>query len=179
MMKQHTETMAQSHIQEQINLIARHEQEFLSQRTRSERLGDRIANFAGSFWFVSFHLTAWLLWILFNSLPLTRAYHLDPYPFPFLGTLITMEAILLASFILMRQARMGKRADERDHLMLQILLLTERELTAVLKMDREIAREVGLEAVAEGREVRELSRHTSIEEVAQQIRENLPSSDES
>ena len=171
--------MAQNHIQDQINLIARHEQEFLAQRTPSERAGDRIASFAGSFWFISFHLTVWILWIAFNLLPQTQAYHVDPYPFSFLGTLITMEAILLASFILMRQARMGKRADERDHLMLQILLLTERELTAVLKVDREIAREVGLENVAEGREVQELSRHTSIEEVAQSIRENLPSSDQS
>ena len=170
--------MAQTHIQEQINLIARHEQEFLAQRTPSERLGDRIAGFAGSFWYVGLHLAGFLVWVGWNTLPPMRALHFDPYPFSLLGTLITMEAILLASFILMRQARMGKRADERDHLMLQILLLTERELTAVLKMDRAIAKEVGLDAVAESREVRELSQHTSVEEVAQRIRENLPAADE-
>ena len=174
----HTGVMAQNHIQEQIDLIARHEQEFLAQRTPSERIGDRIAVFAGSFWFVCLHLAAFLLWTGLNTLPQTRAFHFDPYPFSLLSTLITMEAILLASFILMRQARMGKRADERDHLMLQILLLTERELTAVLKMDRQIASQVGLTAVAESREVRELSQHTSVEEMAQKIRENLPAGDE-
>lgn len=40
------------------------------------------------------------------------------------------EAILLASFILMPQTRMSHRAEQRDHLMLKILLLTEREITA-------------------------------------------------
>jgi hypothetical protein len=34
----------------------------------------------------------------------------------------------------MRQSRMSRRAEERDHLMLQLLLLTEKELTAVLGM---------------------------------------------
>ena len=84
-----------------------------------------------------------------------------------------MEAILLASFILMRQARMSRRADERDHLMLQILILTEKEITAVLKMDRHIAVQVGAEKAANTAEVRELSQQTSIDEVAQTIRENL------
>jgi hypothetical protein len=35
----------------------------------------------------------------------------------------------------MRQARLARRADERDHLMLQILLLADKEVTAVLRMD--------------------------------------------
>lgn len=87
-----------------------------------------------------FYVSASLLWVGFKTLPYTQAYHVEPYPFAFLDTLITVEAVLLASFILMRLARMGKRADERDYLMLQVLLLTERELTTVLRMDREIAR---------------------------------------
>ncbi len=41
--------------QEHIDLIARHEQEFLAKRTRSERLGDTIAAFAESFGFLGLH----------------------------------------------------------------------------------------------------------------------------
>jgi uncharacterized membrane protein len=84
------------------------------------------------------------------------------------------EAILVASFILMRQTRLGKRSDERDHLMLQILLLTEKELTAMLGLNREIASEVGLEREANTRELREMSQPTRIDEVAQTIKENVP-----
>ena len=44
--------MSQSHIQEQIELIARHEQEFLERRTQAERVIDGIAGFVGSLPFV-------------------------------------------------------------------------------------------------------------------------------
>ena len=165
--------MAQSHIQEHIDLIARHEQEFLEKRTRSERLGDQIAAFAGSFSFVSLHLLFFLGWIVANTLKVPGIPHFDPSPYSLLATLVAVEAILLASFILMRQARMGRRADERDHLMLQILLLTEKEITAVLSMDRQIAKQMGLEKVANTTEIRELSQHTSIEDVAQTIRDTI------
>jgi uncharacterized membrane protein len=86
----------------------------------------KIANFAGSLPFVGVHLLLFFTWIFWNTLSVTSAHHFDPEPFALLGTVVALEAILLASFILMRQARTSRRADERDHLMLQILLLTER-----------------------------------------------------
>ena len=166
--------MSQSHIQEQIELIAKHEQEFLERRSRAERLSDGIAGFIGSLPFVVVHLCIFAIWIGLNLLPQVR--HFDPKPFALLQTMVAMEAILAASFILMRQGRMGRRSDERDHLMLQILLLTEKELTALLGMDRQIATEMGLTHAANSPEVRDLSKQTSIEDVAQTIKDNLPGS---
>jgi len=75
----------------------------------------------------------------------------------------------------MRQSRMSRRAEERDHLMLQILLLTEKEITAVLGMDRKIAGQVGLQRVANDKELEQLSQHTSIDDVAQTLKNKLPS----
>ena len=49
-------------------------------------------------------------------------------PLPALALFVALEAILLASFILMRQGLLAKRADERSHLMLQLLLLAEKEM---------------------------------------------------
>ena len=170
--------MTQSHLEAHVDIIAKHEQEFLAKRTPGERLGDRIASWVGSFPFVILHFCFFVLWIVWNHLSsATRQF--DPYPFSLLGTVVAMEGILLASFILMRQARMGRRADERDHLMLQILLLTEKEITAVLNVDRQIAAQVGAEKAANTAEVRELSQPTSIEDVAQTIRENLDEVEES
>lgn len=163
--------MSQTHIEAHIDLITKHEQEFLAKRTQGERLGDNVAMFIGSFGFVGVHLLLFVGWIGWNVL--TGVSHFDPWPFSLLGTIVAMEAIFLASFILMRQARLGRRAEERDHLMLQILILTEKEITAVLKMDRQIALQVGAESAANSAEVRELSQQTSIEEVAQTINENL------
>jgi uncharacterized membrane protein len=164
--------MPPTHLQSHIELIAKHEEEFLAQRTSAERLSDNIAGFIGSLPFVAAHLCAFAIWIVLNLLPQTH--HFDPRPFSLLQTIVAMESILVASFILIRQSRLGRRSDERDHLMLQILMLTEKEITAVLGMDRHIATEMGLHKEANNPEVRELSQETSIDDVAQNIKESLP-----
>jgi len=161
--------MPQSHIQNHVELIAKHEQEFLERRTRWERASDRVAAFIGSAGFIGVHLVVFVAWVLLNTLPWTR--HFDPRPFSLLQTIVACESILAASFILMRQTRLGRRSDERDHLMLQILLLTEKELTAMLGLNREIASEVGLTREANTKEMREMSKPTEIDEVAQTVKE--------
>jgi uncharacterized membrane protein len=167
--------MSQSHVQEHIDLIAKHEQDFLIRRTPAERLGDSLAGFAGSLYFVCIHLAVFAGWIIVNTMPNSYIRHFDPAPYSLLGTIVALEAILLASIILMRQSRMSRRADEREHLMLQILLLTEKEITAVLGMDRQIAGKIGLRQVANEAEIEQLSQNTSIDDVAKTIKENLPS----
>jgi uncharacterized membrane protein len=167
--------MPQNHIQEQIDLIAKHEQDFLTRRTAAERLGDSIAGFAGSLPFVCIHLAIFAAWMTFNAVSSPHLRHFDPPPYPLLDTIVAIEAILLAIMILMRQSRMSRRAEERDHLMLQILLLTEKEITAVLGMDRQIAGRVGLPHVANDSEIEQLSQNTSIDDVAQTIKDKLPS----
>jgi uncharacterized membrane protein len=167
--------MSQTHIQEHVDLIAKHEQDFLMNRTAAERLGDSIAGFAGSLPFVAIHLAVFAGWMIFNTASFTLPRHFDPPPFSLLGTIVAIEAILLASIILMRQSRMSRRAEERDHLMLQVLILTEKEITAVLGMNRQIAGKVGLRQVADDKEIEQLSQHTSIDDVAQTIKDQLPS----
>jgi hypothetical protein len=58
--------------------------------------------------------------------------------------------------------------------MLQILLLAEKEITAVLGMERQIADALGLGKLVKDKEIEELSQHTSIDEVAQTIQDSLP-----
>ncbi len=164
---------ALDHIQEHVEIIAKHEQDFLNSRTPSERVSDAIGSFAGSLPFVCLHACFFVVWILVNTLHLGRIPHFDPAPFDLLGTLVALEAILLASFILMRQSRLSRRADERDHLVLQVLLLTEKEITAIVGMSQQIAERVGLQSVARDQEITALSEHTPIEEVAQTIKETL------
>ncbi len=166
--------MTQNHFQDHVELIAKHEQEFLENRTRAERVGDAIAGFAGSFAFVGLHVVVFAGWLVWKTVAIPHLPHFDPAPFSLLGVIVGLEAILLASIILMRQSRMSRRSDERDHLMLQVLLLTEREITAVLGMDRQIASQVGLTRVTNEREVEQLSKKTSIDAVAQTIKETLP-----
>ena len=160
-------------VQEHIDTIAKHEQEFLARRSPAERLGDLTAAIVGNLGYVAAHLLIFFFWILANTLHLPHIPHFDPMPFSLLGTVVAMEAILLASLILMRQSRLARRADEREHLVLQILLLTEKEVTAVIGMNQQIANKVGLSNMENSREIEQLGQNTSIDEVAQDIQRSL------
>ena len=48
-----------------------------------------------------------------------------PFPYPLLASIPSLEAVLIAAFVLMKQNRIGIIADRRDHLDLQVDLLTE------------------------------------------------------
>ena len=162
-----------NHLQEHIDTIAKHEQEFLARRSPAERLGDLTAAIVGNLGFVAAHLVLFLIWILVNTLHVEQIPHFDPIPFSLLGTAVAMEAIVLASLILMRQSRLARRADEREHLILQILLLTEKEVTAVISMSQQIAAKVGLSDIKNSKEIEQLGRKTSIDDVAQDIQRSL------
>jgi uncharacterized membrane protein len=163
-----------SHLREQIALIARNERDFLERRTGSERVGDAIGSSIGSLWFIFIHI-CWIgAWIAWNSLH--AAHRFDPAPFPLLDSIVAIEAIFLASFIVMRQGRLSRRSDERDHLILQILILTEREITAVLGIERQLATRIGMHQVADEETLEQLSQNTPIDEITQKIREHVPES---
>jgi uncharacterized membrane protein len=168
--------MSQSgnHLQNHIELILKHEEEFLARRTPAERIGDVLGGFVGSLSFVVVHLIWFGAWITANTAYHGPASHFDTTPFPLLDTIVAIEAIFLASFILMRQGRLSRRSDERDHLILQVLILAEKEITAVLQIERQIASKVGLGQVLRDEEIKELSRETSIEDVARSLKESLP-----
>jgi len=162
-----------NHVQEHIDTIARHEQEFLGRRSPAERMGDLTASIVGNLGFVAVHVLLFAAWILANTMHFSGVRHFDPFPFSLLGTLVAIEAILLASLILMRQARLARRADERDHLILQILLLTEKEVTALIGMNHQIAIGVGIRDIENSKEIEQLGRNTPIDEVAQDIQQRL------
>jgi uncharacterized membrane protein len=162
-----------SQVQEHIDTIAKHEQEFLARRSPAERLGDLTAAIVGNLGYVAAHLLLFSFWILVNTLRVAHIPHFDPVPFSLLQTIVAMEAILLASLILMRQSRLARRADEREHLVLQILLLTEKEVTAVISMNQQIAKRVGLSDMENSEEIEQLGQKTSIDDVAEDIQRSL------
>jgi uncharacterized membrane protein len=165
--------MNEGPIQKHIDLIAKHEQEFLSRRTWDERVGDSVSSLVGSLTFVAFHVILLLVWITTNTGLLLHIKAFDPSPFPILDLLLAFESILLASFILMRQSRIARRSEERSHLELQLMLLTEKELTANLGISPEIAKRLGLGGVLDHHEINQLSEEISVDQMAESIRDSL------
>jgi uncharacterized membrane protein len=67
---------SQSQVQEHIDTIAKHEQEFLARRSPAERLGDLTAAIVGNLGYVAAHICLFFFWILVNTLHLARGGYL-------------------------------------------------------------------------------------------------------
>ncbi len=112
-------------------------------QTSTERLAETIADFCGSMTFVWVHVIWFGIWVLANSLPGIE--HFDAFPFTFLTLVVSLEAIFLSTFILISQNQETRLTERRNHLDLQINLLTEQENTKILQILEQIAAKVGVE----------------------------------
>lgn len=141
---QHGEARPDGVLQQNVQAIAGLEAEAKRRRTLSHRAGDRIAKFAGTMPFVLLHGLWFTVWIAVNAGGWERVRPFDPYPFTFLTFCVSLEAIILSSFVLMSQNRMSREADDRAQLDLQINLLTEQESTAALQLLERICAHLGV-----------------------------------
>src|SRR3954465_12272196 len=94
---------------ENIETVIRLEEEEARRRTFGERISDAVAGFVGTILFVGVHVAVFLVWVMINTglLPVPR---FDPYPFAFLTMFVSLEGVLLSTFVLIKQNRMSLRA---------------------------------------------------------------------
>jgi len=85
---------------------------------------------------------------------------------------VSLEAIFLSTFVLMKQNRMSQCADQRASLDLQINLWAEREMTVVLQMLSAMGGKLGVEETAGKKVIEQLSEHTAIEAVVSELRKS-------
>lgn len=140
----------------------------VARRTLADRAAAAIARFCGSVTFVWIHLLVFSAWIGYNALSPFEPF--DPYPFTFLTLVVSLEAIFLATFILISQNYDMRVAERRNQLDLQINLLAEQENTKMLQMLERIARKVGAH-IDNDPQVRALEEATRPETLVEQIEE--------
>jgi uncharacterized membrane protein len=156
-------------IEQNIHTIISTRQTAANQRTLEERLADAITAFSGRMYFVYFHIIWFGVWLLIN-MGYLGIHPFDPYPFGLLTMIVSLEAIFLATFVLISQNRLSAEADRRADLDLQIGLLTEYELTRVLKMLDAIQDKMGIENDTD-EELIDLERDVHPEDVLEEMDE--------
>lgn len=77
-------------------------------RDGETKLADVITRFAGSMAFVYIHIIWFFLWLIFASKIG------DPFPYGLLTMIVSLEAIFLATFIMVNQNRQAELAEQRD-----------------------------------------------------------------
>jgi uncharacterized membrane protein len=156
-------------VERNINTIVELRDQVRRNRCLQERVADAITAWSGSMWFVYVHVAWFGLWIPIN-LHLTRFPAFDPYPFGLLTMIVSLEAIFLATFVLISQNRQATVDSQRNDLDLQVDLLAEYELTRVLALVDAIADHLGLDA-GKDPELDELKRDTAPAELMQEMQQ--------
>lgn len=112
-------------------------------RSLQDRIADAITLFSGSMAFVYLHGLFFLVWI-WGNIAVGPKRALDPYPFPLLTLVVSLEAIFLSTFVLVSQNRAQATSDDRDDLDLQVNLLAEYEITRSIRLIRAMAERMGI-----------------------------------
>jgi uncharacterized membrane protein len=161
-----------------IRAIIELEREAQAASSWSGRVSDAISAFAGSLWFVLCHLVVFTAWASWNAVA-PPALQFDPYPYGLLTFIVSLEGVLIATFVLIAQNRMSAHSNRRDHLNLQVDLLAEQEMTIMLRMLRRISERLSIDIEnVDERQAEKLAEETNVYELMQTLDRELPRSAE-
>jgi uncharacterized membrane protein len=153
-------------VERNVNALLHRKQQDKRNLTLKEKLVATITRFASSMGSLYFHLVLFGGWIAWNQgwlgLPV-----FDP-DYIFLATCAAVEAIFLTTFVLIGQRHMNLETEKWAELDLQVSLLTEHEVTQLMKLVKAIASKMDIEE-AEDKEIAQLSRDTHPEKVLDTI----------
>jgi uncharacterized membrane protein len=132
-----SETISQNEIvRKNTAAIAEMQRKITEARSFGGRISDAITDFTGSMAFVYVHVVWFALWILLNVglIHIPNVSEFDKFPFSLLTMIVSLEAIFLATFVLISQNRLATASEKRAELDLQVNLLAEQKATKVLEM---------------------------------------------
>lgn len=103
-------------------------------RTVGDKVADKVTAIAGSTAFLILNIIWFATWIIINSGLLGPELVFDEYPFGFLTMVVSLEAIILAVFVLISQNRQSKRAEIRAELDYLTDLQADAEVSTILNI---------------------------------------------
>ena len=165
---------AENPTQYNIEAIAKLEHDALDRRTPTERASDVITKLVGNVGFLLAQLLLIAIWTLVNLhlIPGLKAF--DPYPFGVLALVVSSESVFLTIFVLISQSRMARQAERLSHLDLQVGMLSEQELTTILRMLQTLCQHMGVNVDSSKQEVQSFSKTTDVHKLASELEDKLP-----
>jgi len=143
-----------------------------AKRTITEKIADSMTAKSGSSGFLLFNVAVFLLWILINTGQIELVPPFDPFPFSLLTMAVSLEAIILAVFVLITQNRTAKVDDLREETHLQINLISEKEITKLMKMLAILLEKQGVD-LSQDPELKKLLRPISEEEIEKRLEKEI------
>lgn len=126
-----------------IHSIADLRARFEQQASRHQIFVERVTQWLGRPKFLYAILIVVSCWIVLNLAALRAGLQpIDPPPFSWLQTAVSLFALLMTSVVLITQNRQGRLAQQREELDLQINLLTEQRTAKIIALLEELRRDM-------------------------------------
>ena len=158
---------------ENLSAVKVWEEAALGRRSAAERFSEWITRVIAGGPSLAAHIVWFVCWITANTGMVPGLEPFDKFPFPLLTTIVSLEAIVLALLVLASQNRLTTQAEKRDELDLQVDLLAEREMTAVLVLLVDVAAHLGVRTSLDEKQIQDLSRKTDLSKLTKAL-EELP-----
>jgi uncharacterized membrane protein len=119
------------------------QQERQASSTPAQRQLEQLGRFIGQPAYLIGLLVLVLAWIAGNAVaPIFALRAIDPPPFQWLQGMLTLIAMLTSTTVLIAQNREARLEQQREHLELQINLLTEQKVTRLISLLEELRRDL-------------------------------------
>jgi uncharacterized membrane protein len=126
-------------VNENIGTIAEFHARHEDRLSTTQKLMEKIALFLGSPAYVAGNVILVILWVGANLLGEDLGWKtFDPPPFSLLQGIVTLNAFVISTTVLIRQNRMSRLADHHAHLDLQVNLLTEEKSSKIIALLEEL-----------------------------------------
>ena len=143
----------------------------LKKRSWSVRLADDLTSTFGSIAFLSLNLIVFITWILINTGKVSSVGIFDPFPFPLMTTIVSLEAIILTLIVLMSQNRQSFISNLREEIDMQVNIASEKEITKILQILTKIAEKQGIKL--NDKELTEMLKEIEVSYIERKLEEQL------
>lgn len=120
------------------HIIRSFEAQELKKRPLVVKLADALTSSFGTITFLLGNIIVYAFWVLANTGKIPGIPVFDPYPYSFMNSFVSIEAIILSIIVLMSQNRENQRDTLRNELGLQVELISEKEITKILELLKEL-----------------------------------------
>lgn len=141
-------------------------------RKFSEKTADVITRYSGSLTFLILNAVWFVVWIVINLdiIPGIKAF--DPFPFGLLTMIVSLEAIILAIFVLISQNRQSKVDDLREEVDLEVDIITEKEVTKILRILTTFLEKNGYN-LSDDKELQSMVKTTNLEKIERALEREI------
>jgi uncharacterized membrane protein len=152
-------------------IIQSFEAKELKKRSWSVRLADDLTSTFGSFSFLTFNTLFFIFWIMMNTGNIAGLSIIDPFPFPLMTTIVSLEAIILTLIVLMSQNRQSFISNLREEIDMQVNIASEREITKILQILVKIAAKQGIKL--DDKDLEEMLKNIEVSYLERKLAEQL------